>query len=61
LYLHFITSFSRSYGSLGAVIILLLWFHVTGLAFLVGAEINSVIAKVSAERGLAKAAPSQIA
>jgi membrane protein len=61
LYLHFITSFSRSYGSLGAVIILLLWFHVTGLAFLVGAEINSVIAHVSGERWLAKAAPSQIA
>lgn len=61
LYLHFITSFSRSYGSLGAVIILLLWFHVTGLAFLVGAEINSVIAQISAERWLAKAAPSQIA
>jgi membrane protein len=42
-YLHFITSYSRSYGSVGAVIILLLWFHVTGLAFLVGAEVNSVI------------------
>jgi len=43
LYLHYITTFSTSYGSLGAVIILLLWFHVTGLAFLVGAEINTVI------------------
>jgi membrane protein len=61
LYLHFITSFSRSYGSLGAVIILLLWFHVTGLAFLVGAEINSVIAQVSEERGIAKPAASRIA
>jgi membrane protein len=43
LYLHFITSYSTSYGSVGAVIILLLWFHVTGLAFLIGAEVNSVI------------------
>ncbi len=43
LYLHFITSYSKSYGSVGAVIILLLWFHVTGLAFLIGAEVNSVI------------------
>jgi membrane protein len=43
LYLHFITSYSASYGSVGAVIILLIWFYVTGLAFLIGAEVNSVI------------------
>jgi len=49
LYLHFITSYSKSYGSLGAVIILLLWFHVTGLAFLIGAEFNSVIEHASAQ------------
>lgn len=42
LYLHFITSYSKSYGSVGAVIVLLLWFYVTGLAFLIGAEVNAV-------------------
>jgi membrane protein len=49
LYLHFITSYSKSYGSVGAVIILLIWFYVTGLAFLIGAEVNSVIEHASVQ------------
>jgi membrane protein len=49
LYLHFIASYGTSYGSVGAVIILLLWFHVTGLAFLIGAETNSVIERALAQ------------
>lgn len=48
-YLHFITSYSASYGSVGAVIILLVWFYVTGLAFLIGAEVNSVVDFASTE------------
>jgi membrane protein len=51
VYLHFFNSYSKSYGSLGAVIILLLWFYVTGLAFLTGAEVNSEIEHAAAERG----------
>ena len=40
-YLHFFNSYSVTYGSLGAVIVLMLWFYFTGLAILIGGEINS--------------------
>ena len=50
-YLHFFNSYSQTYGSLGAVMILMLWFYITGLAFLVGAQINSTIEHAAAEHG----------
>jgi membrane protein len=40
LYLHFFNSYSATYGSLGALIVLMLWFYLTGAAILLGAEIN---------------------
>jgi len=47
IYLHFFNNYSVSYGSLGAVMILLIWLYVTGLACLVGAEINAEIERSS--------------
>lgn len=43
VYLHFFNSYSATYGSLGAVVILMLWLYNTGFAFLIGAEVNWVI------------------
>jgi membrane protein len=49
VYLHFFNSYSVTYGSLGAVIILLTWFYITGLMLLIGAEVNSEIEAAAAE------------
>ena len=54
VYLYFFNSFSVTYGSLGAVIILLMWFYITGLMLLAGAEINSEIEVAAAERRVAE-------
>jgi membrane protein len=53
VYLHFFNSYSITYGSLGAVIILLTWFYISGLMLLIGAEINSQIEAAGAELRLA--------
>lgn len=52
VYLHFFNNYSVTYGSLGAVIILLTWFYITGLMLLAGAEINSEIAAAVVEKQL---------
>ena len=43
LYVSNFGSYNVTYGSLGTVVILLLWFYVTGIAILVGAQVNSEI------------------
>jgi membrane protein len=51
IYLHFFDSYSKTYGSLGAVIVLMLWFYLTGASILIGGEINSDIEDVAARKG----------
>lgn len=51
-YLHFFDSYSTTYGSLGAVILLMLWLYFTGAAILIGGEINSEIENAAAKAGL---------
>jgi len=50
-YLHFFNSYSATYGSLGAVIILMLWLYFTGAAVLIGGEVNSEIENAAAKEG----------
>jgi membrane protein len=54
LYLHFYNTYNATYGSLGAVIILLTWFYITGLMLLFGGEFNSEIEAAAAEKKLAQ-------
>ena len=58
LYLHFFNVYSFTYGSLGAVIILLMWFYITGFMILLGAEINSEIEAAAAEIRLTTTFPT---
>jgi membrane protein len=51
VYLHYFDSYSKTYGSLGAVIVLMLWLYFTGLAILIGGEINSEIEHEAARHG----------
>lgn len=50
LYLHSFNTYSATYGSLGAVMILLLWFYLTGTALLIGGELNSELEKIQKEK-----------
>jgi len=50
-YLHFFNNYSASYGSLGAAIILLVWLYVSGLAYLIGGEINAEIGRAGRRAG----------
>ena len=49
LYLRFAPSYSATYGSLGAVIVLMLWLYLIGLVILIGGEINNEIEKLTCE------------
>src|SRR5688572_17658795 len=50
-YLNFYNTYSVVYGSLGAVIILLLWFYLTGVTILIGGEVNSIIEQAATRAG----------
>jgi membrane protein len=51
MYIRYFDTYSSAYGSLGAVMILLLWLYPTGAAILIGGELNAVIENAAAEAG----------
>lgn len=51
IYLAYFDSYAKTYGSLGAIIILLLWLYLTALVILIGGVINSVADKIAAGKG----------
>jgi len=40
-------AYQKTYGTIGTALVILLWFYVSGLAMLVGAELNSVVNEVT--------------
>jgi membrane protein len=57
VYVSYFANYNATYGSIGGVILLLLWLYLSSVALLIGGEINSVIARAAAERGEEIAAP----
>jgi membrane protein len=57
LYLHLSDGFTATYGSLGGVIVLLSWLFLTGIAILLGGEVNAVLENAAAEAGIQGAKP----
>ena len=46
LYLDYYNTYNKMYGSLGAVIILMLWLYLTSLVILIGGLINSILTQM---------------
>lgn len=46
-YIANVTDYNATYGAVGGIIVLLLWFYISGLAILVGAELNAEIEHAS--------------
>ena len=64
LYLSYFNTYDKTYGSLGAVIILMLWLYLTALVILIGGSINAVLQEFTdpdtAEAGAKKAAAKEV-
>jgi len=51
VYVSHVRSYDATYGSIGGVILLMLWFYLSSLTLLIGAEINALIEDAAVERG----------
>jgi membrane protein len=54
-YVEHFGKYNVTYGSIGGVVVLLLWLYISGLVFILGGEINAILEHASAE-GKAKGA-----
>jgi membrane protein len=47
LYVSQFANINKTYGSLGAIVLMLLWFYLSAFAVIAGAEVNAVIERLS--------------
>jgi membrane protein len=52
VYVHYVGSYSKTYGALGGLMILMLWIYIVSLIILVGAEVNSQLERIRSENSL---------
>jgi membrane protein len=57
VFLRFFSNYDVTYGSLAGLVILLVWFWMSGLVFLLGAEINSLMKRMDEEDRPARLQP----
>ena len=60
LYFGHVNDYSRTYGHLNGVVMLLLWLYVSNGAILIGGEMNSEIEKASAQHGHRSIMPQSV-
>lgn len=56
LYVENLARFNETYGALGGVIVLIIWFHLTGSVLLMGGQINGVIHRAASQTRVASGA-----
>ena len=49
LYLQYFDTYAKTYGSLGAMIVLMLWLYLTALVILIGGAINAILIEIRCE------------
>lgn len=50
-YLNFFDNYNKTYGSLGAVMILMLWLYLTSLSLMIGGTINATLSELDKKDG----------
>jgi membrane protein len=51
LYVARFSNYNATYGALGGIIVLLLWFYITSFILLVGAKLNAILAEQAKDEG----------
>jgi len=60
LYLQYFDTYARTYGSLGAMIVLMLWLYLTALVILIGGAINAILIEIREEATETTDSPSVV-
>ena len=60
LYVENFGNYNVAYGSIGGAIVLMLWFYLSGIALLIGGELNAEIGKAAGKQARLQAVPPPV-